>query len=320
MLLTGVAVAADPSDQVRQSLDVVGSPAATREDSQRKVAAIKVLAEYSQEAIPLIIDRSKDKRKPLGNRDQYLRMLTQKEFSPNLSPAHYQQLLSIVGDADEHPVIRIDAAVIVLRNDKSMTDAQRQMVKQTAFDLVKKGENPGLVDELILSHFAGDTEVENFLLDRLQNEQDKNSVMIALGKIHSLRGLDAIKKLLDSPEAGKSFYKVRAYAAIGDIGGDRAFDYLTEYLKKEKGTLHADSITFAIGRTKTARATKYLLDRLERAGTDDVVILMAIKFSGDASAIPVLQQELAKAKTASRRQALQQTIAALQKGDDSWPW
>src|SRR5208282_3975482 len=137
------------------------------------------------------------------------------------------------------------------------------MVKQIAFDLVKKGKSPGLVYNLVLSHFQGDAEVETFLLDKLKTDPDKNSAIQALGKIRSARALDEIKNLLDSNEAGKSFHKVRAYLAMGDIGGDKAFDYLMEYFKKEKPSLDKDDILFAIGRTKTSRAKVFLIDRLQ---------------------------------------------------------
>jgi len=318
------AQAAESDDAIRKSLSTlerVANHIYTQQDALDQANARYALDQHPLQAVPALMEIVADKNRNWGFRDSCLLILDQEKYSRHLLPDNFQQISSIAVDQKEDPQLRIDASDMILRDYKNAPLSIRQAIKQAAFDMSKAKWGAGLVYQRVLAHYAGDPDVENFLLDRLDTDANKNSAILALGKIRSQRALEKIVSLLDSEQAGKSFVKVRAYLAIGDIGGDKAFDYLVHYRKKEKSSLDQDSILTAIGRTKTTRGRDFLLDRLQNnPGTADLVILSAIKFSGDASAIPTLQQELQKPRSAESKRALQNTISALQMGDDSTPW
>jgi hypothetical protein len=291
-----------------------------REVRARGVDPARILKQHPKEAIPLLVAATLDTSLDEGYRDTCLCLLSQDEMKANLSPANYRQILTIVKDANAWALLRIHAGGIILRQYKALPKEMRLSIKEMALGLVAADKIVGQVYNLVLSHYTGDIEVEDLLLKRLETDKDKNAAILVLGKVRSIHALNRIIELLDSDEAGKSFYKVRAYLAIGDIGGDRAFDYLERYQPKEKYTSDAAAIFTAMARTRTERGRKMLLARITDHSAIDLAVLDGIKIGGGPEFIPILEKELKKPKNAANKAAIERVLVALRLGDDSTIW
>ncbi|MFC1679042.1 HEAT repeat domain-containing protein [Elusimicrobiota bacterium] len=132
--------------------------------------------------------------------------------------------------------------------------------------------------------------------------------------------IDVIRRELQSPNPEKHFRKVRMYLALGDIGGERAFDLLFRQLDQEKGQESQQRrILRAMGATKDPRAKSILIEHL-RGRRHYIAALDGLRYLGDSSTVDVLEEELRKDLSPYQRRMVAAAIAAIRAGDDHLSW
>lgn len=311
---------AEISKDVAESLDIVDRHAGTPDTKLQE--AIRTLRENLGDATPSLVDCLTDKGKSRAAR--MVCSLVMRNGAGNIGLRRRERLLALMRDAGEDQPPRIEAAAILLRNKPEPSPALKREIRRMAISLYKTGEHKDHIMMSVFDQFPDDVEVRDFIVDQLSEEPNasrRDGLILVLGK-RKFKGLiPIIEKELNSGNPERLFSKTRMYLALGDIGGEQAFDLLVKSLDKEKDSSGKAMILRGIGVTKHAGAKVFLLSHVkEDPGQYGAAALRGLEFLGDPSVIPVLEGELEKGYTGSRRDLILLTIERIRTGDTRTPW
>lgn len=285
--------------------------------------AIGDLKNHPEISSPLLADHFIDRAKEAAYRANCAEIL--REMGYRLPESYAPKLKAIIREGKESPILRIDAANLLLRSRSPLDTRSRKSIREMAARFLRDGKEPGRVYQLILKELVAlkDAGTETLLLNELQRGADVGPALHALGKLGSRSAAAPIAATLNAHMSDRFYPRSRGYLALGEIGGSRAFDLLSDFLQREKSSTEKGIILSALGLTKDPRAKDTLLGFVtaEKPGINPHAALEGLQYLGDKSVIPLLKKELEKEPASSHNRFwLQRTIDALNAGRDRPDW
>ncbi|MEK7475445.1 MAG: HEAT repeat domain-containing protein [Candidatus Coatesbacteria bacterium] len=281
------------------------------------------LVSAGPEALPLLLEGVADRSSPKDYRLYCMFVLSDPALSPYLTEYGFRQLSEIAVDTSEDTDLRLEAGSEVAVYQRAIPQRFRGSLKRLGLDCLNDAKADPAKTHLLLARFKGDSEVESVLLDRIRKASpiDKNGLVDTLGKVGGKKAIPVIVGILNSRDTGRGFYRTRGIYALGDIGGEEAFQALTKLLSAAQGWLERGQILESIGRTKAIGARDLLLGWLHKNNDECYAsVLMGFKVLGDPSVLPLLRGELRRPCDATRRYWLERTIRAIEARDEGTVW
>jgi hypothetical protein len=280
---------------------------------------IAMLQSGGSVATQLLFERLADKKRELAFRANCAQMI--REMGAAIPAAELPAIRAMIGGSREDTSLRIYAAHFLLR-DKQAAESDKKVILDLAENIMRSGGDKANVGLLIMPHFRGNARASQIMLDELKRGGEQGPSLHVLGKVGHPGAVGPIESLLNSRFSDRAFpYKTRAYLALGEIGGPRAYDSLLGYLAREKSEREQHMIVRGLGLTRDPRAKAQLLRYLSD-GPDHFYTsaLRALQYFGDTSVIPELERELARQQNPHRRQKIQALIEALKAGRTAAEW
>ncbi|MFC1678734.1 HEAT repeat domain-containing protein [Elusimicrobiota bacterium] len=317
-----------PEDRERSESGEVGESIRAIENYSGKPdvnlqEAIKKLDADPVRATPGLVDCFSD-----AGRNRNGRLICSEVLQRNpskLTPQHKERFLSIVRSEREHPLPRIEAAILLLKSAPPPSAAIKDEIKRMAIKIYKEGKHQSHIRMSVFGpYFIGDREVEDFLVDQLSEEPDlsrRSGILDRLAHMRCRRLVDLIEDDLESKSPGTLGMKNRLYLALGNLGGARAFEVLRKSFDKESDETLKNLILQAAGATKAPGAKEFLLTHLGSPHTHYIAAINGLKYLGDSSTIPILERELTeKGLNDYEKYWVRTAIAAIQSGNNAPNW
>lgn len=241
-----------------------------------------------------------------------------REMGGRLADGELASVDAVFRDPKEDPVLRIDAAQLLLTRRDRLTAETKRAIFAMARAYLREGIEKPHLRLCVIQPLIGELEAEQLMLEELRRGADLGQSMHMLGKMRSRRAVPLIAALLDSQ---KSFYRTRAYLALGEIGTKEAATVLLRWLPKDPS--EQNMILMALGATRDPRAKEPLLRHLSPWNPDFFgAALEGLQHLGDPSTLPALERALQEPNLpAFDRKLIERTIAAVKKGGipPQWP-
>lgn len=324
------------------SNNLQGSPAALREnledieawsknetrrnshllDYARIRAAMDELRRHPEISVPLLADQFTNDTKPADFRANCAELI--RETGRRIPDSHREKLKTILGNNHEGPIVRIDAANLLLRTQSKADKPTLKLIREAAAKFLRQSIEPGRVYQLILRDLvaAKDPGTEDLLLAELHRGANLGPTLHALGKMASKKAIRPISDALYARLSDRFFPRSRGYLALGEIGGPSAYDALIALLSREPDKSNRHMIVWALGLTKDPRAKASLLQYIEKKDPPDFYApaLQGLAYLGDAELVHHLQRLLSDEPAPFKRERLQKCIDDLRAGATKPDW
>jgi len=237
-----------------------------------------------------------------------------------MTTTQLSQVMGILRDKRDNPLARVEAAIVLL--NAAPSPELKEEIKQTIFGIYRQGHNQSHIRMSILRpHYVGDKDVLDFLTQQLlaePNPSRRNGILDHLAHMQIDGLVDIIAKELDPSTSKGLFSSTRMHLALGNIGGEEAFDLLRKRWDVVSDQTEKNLILQSLGATRDHRAKIFLLDFIHTRSKEYYIsAIKGLQFFGDPSVIPILEKELA-APTVSAGPTSDDPVRAINTYEASW--